>query len=114
MESSRERAAESAEVDAWLESLEGVTRERGPAAAARLLSRLIEHGQTLGVTVPGPLNTPYVNTIPVDRQPPYPGDRDIERWQLHQNHAGVAELGSRPKRAARGCRDVAALLGHEG
>ncbi|HUE40251.1 MAG TPA: pyruvate dehydrogenase (acetyl-transferring), homodimeric type [Candidatus Binatia bacterium] len=79
MESSRERAAESAEVDAWLESLEGVTRERGPAAAARLLSRLIEHGQTLGVTVPGPLNTPYVNTIPVDRQPPYPGDRDIER-----------------------------------
>jgi len=24
-------------------------------------------------------NTPYVNTIPADREPPYPGDRDIER-----------------------------------
>ena len=24
-------------------------------------------------------HTPYVNTIPADRQPPYPGDRDIER-----------------------------------
>ncbi|PIQ81906.1 MAG: pyruvate dehydrogenase (acetyl-transferring), homodimeric type [Candidatus Omnitrophica bacterium CG11_big_fil_rev_8_21_14_0_20_64_10] len=25
------------------------------------------------------LNTPYVNTIPADREPPYPGDREIER-----------------------------------
>ncbi len=25
------------------------------------------------------LNTPYVNTIPADREPPYPGDRDLER-----------------------------------
>jgi len=25
------------------------------------------------------LNTPYINTIPADREPPYPGDRDIER-----------------------------------
>ncbi|MBI3322234.1 MAG: pyruvate dehydrogenase (acetyl-transferring), homodimeric type [Candidatus Omnitrophica bacterium] len=24
-------------------------------------------------------NTPYVNTIPADREPPYPGDREIER-----------------------------------
>jgi pyruvate dehydrogenase E1 component len=79
MESTHERAQESAEIDAWVESLEGVTRERGPAAAARLLSRLIEHGRTLGVTVAGERNTPYVNTIPVDLQPPYPGDRDIER-----------------------------------
>src|SRR5438093_8406512 len=79
MESTHERAQESAEIDAWVESLEGVTRERGPAAAARLLSRLIEHGRTLGVTVAGERNTPYVNTIPVEDQPPYPGDRDIER-----------------------------------
>jgi pyruvate dehydrogenase E1 component len=79
MESTHERAQESAEIDAWVESLEGVTRERGPAAAARLLSRLIAHGRTLGVTVAGERNTPYVNTIPVDLQPPYPGDRDIER-----------------------------------
>ncbi len=25
------------------------------------------------------MNTPYVNTIPADREPPYPGDREIER-----------------------------------
>jgi pyruvate dehydrogenase E1 component len=78
-ESMNGRADEKAEVDAWLESLEGVTRERGREAAARLLSRLIEHGKSLGVSVTGPLNTPYLNTIPVEAQPPYPGDRDIER-----------------------------------
>ena len=26
-----------------------------------------------------PLNTPYVNTIPVEAEPPYPGDRELER-----------------------------------
>jgi pyruvate dehydrogenase E1 component len=26
-----------------------------------------------------PVTTPYVNTIPVEQEPPYPGDRDIER-----------------------------------
>ncbi len=30
-------------------------------------------------TNPINLNTPYVNTIPVEREPPYPGDGDIER-----------------------------------
>ena len=49
------------------------------------------------------LNTPYVNTIPVDREPPYPGDRDLERkikslirWNAmamvvnaNRNHAGI-------------------------
>jgi pyruvate dehydrogenase E1 component len=79
MESMEERAAESVESDAWLESLEGVVRERGVAAARRLLRRLVEHGARLGVGIAAQLNTPYVNTISVDDQPAYPGDRDIER-----------------------------------
>ena len=74
-----ERSAETVETDAWVESLEGVARERGIAAAGRLLSRLVEHGARLGASVAAPLHTPYVNTIPVDDQPAYPGDRDIER-----------------------------------
>ncbi|MGH9201158.1 MAG: pyruvate dehydrogenase (acetyl-transferring), homodimeric type, partial [Vicinamibacterales bacterium] len=74
-----ERNEEIEEVDAWIESLQGVVRERGTDAARRLLGRLIEHGRALGLSIPGELNTPYVNTIPVERQPAYPGDRDIER-----------------------------------
>ncbi|MDP6485041.1 MAG: pyruvate dehydrogenase (acetyl-transferring), homodimeric type, partial [Nitrospinota bacterium] len=33
----------------------------------------------LGVDISFSANTPYVNTIPVEQQPAYPGDRDIER-----------------------------------
>src|SRR4029077_5904857 len=32
-----------------------------------------------GVTAPFTANTPYLNTIHASAQPPYPGDRDIER-----------------------------------
>jgi pyruvate dehydrogenase E1 component len=70
---------QSEEADAWIESLEGLVRERGSGAAGRLLSRLIEHARSLGVAISGPLNTPYRNTIPPEQQPPYPGDREIER-----------------------------------
>ncbi|MBI3781991.1 MAG: pyruvate dehydrogenase (acetyl-transferring), homodimeric type [Deltaproteobacteria bacterium] len=31
------------------------------------------------VLSPSPLTTPYINTIPPEDQPPYPGDREIER-----------------------------------
>ena len=79
MESTRRLDEESPEVDAWLDSLEGLTRERGASAATHMLSRLIEHGQRLGLRVTGPLNTPYVNSIPAELQPAYPGDRSIER-----------------------------------
>jgi pyruvate dehydrogenase E1 component len=32
-----------------------------------------------GVHVPFSANTPYINTIPREKQPPFPGDREIER-----------------------------------
>ena len=35
--------------------------------------------RALGVELVNPLNTPYVNTIPPDEEPVYPGDRDLER-----------------------------------
>ena len=35
--------------------------------------------RALSVQPANPLNTPYVNTIPADEEPPYPGDRELER-----------------------------------
>src|SRR5207244_6327826 len=35
--------------------------------------------QRAGASLPVTSTTPYVNTIPVEREPPYPGDREIER-----------------------------------
>jgi len=67
------------DTSAWIESFETVLRSEGAQRARYLLGRLIEHGLRNGVALPFTANTPYVNTIPVDRQPMYPGDRQIER-----------------------------------
>ena len=62
------------ETHEWLESIQAVLRGQGPARAQFLLGRLIEWGKKEGVVLPFTANTPYVNTIPVSEQPPYPGD----------------------------------------
>jgi pyruvate dehydrogenase E1 component len=64
---------------AWEEAFRSLTQSEGPARSRFLLSRLIEQGQRHGVIMPFTANTPYVNTIPIDEQPLYPGDRTVER-----------------------------------
>ena len=63
----------------WIESLQDVLRRRGPERARDLLRSLQIEAQRLRVPLPVTSRTPYVNTIPPEKQPPYPGDRDIER-----------------------------------
>jgi pyruvate dehydrogenase E1 component len=68
-----------ADTSAWIESLETVLHSEGAPRARYLLSRLLEHALARGITLPFTANTPYINTIPADQQPMYPGDRQIER-----------------------------------
>jgi pyruvate dehydrogenase E1 component len=42
--------------------------------------KLIERLRNRGIE-PGDISTPYVNTIPVEKEPPYPGDHAIE-WRI--------------------------------
>src|SRR5579862_8361840 len=63
----------------WLESIDSVLRVEGPARAHYLLERLIDHARRSGAYLPFRPNTAYVNTIPVVQEPPYPGDRALER-----------------------------------
>src|SRR5512140_1383377 len=67
------------ETNGWVESFDAVIRDEGAERARYLLARLAEYGQRRGVAVPFTANTPYVNTIPLEAQPLYPGDREIER-----------------------------------
>ena len=67
------------DTSAWLESLDTVIQAEGPQRARYLLGRLIERGLASGVALPFTANTPYINTIPAEAQPVYPGDRAIER-----------------------------------
>jgi pyruvate dehydrogenase E1 component len=68
-----------AETKEWLDSLGGVLQAHGPDRARYLLNRLRHKAQRNGVDVAAPVTTPYVNTIPPEQQPPFPGDRDMER-----------------------------------
>jgi pyruvate dehydrogenase E1 component len=63
----------------WLASFDNVISREGPEYAASLMRRLRRHAISRGVPVVMTLNTPYVNTIPVEEQPHFPGDREIER-----------------------------------
>ncbi len=67
------------DTEAWLESFDAVVHGDGPDRARYLLDRLVERGNTAGLSRPFSANTPYVNTIPLGRQPAYPGDLDLER-----------------------------------
>jgi pyruvate dehydrogenase E1 component len=68
-----------AETEEWLESFEYVLSSKGSERAKYLLSVLEQRAVRRGVDRPAALNTPYINTIPADRQPPYPGNRELER-----------------------------------
>src|SRR5438128_11679897 len=63
----------------WLDSLEDVLRRHGPAQAQQLLALLNSAAARAGVQLPAQPATPYLNTIPAQRQPRYPGDREVER-----------------------------------
>ncbi|MBK9180667.1 MAG: pyruvate dehydrogenase (acetyl-transferring), homodimeric type [Acidimicrobiales bacterium] len=67
------------ETTEWLDSLDGVVDARGKGRARFLLSKLLERARQLGVGVPAAVSTPYVNTIPPEHEPWFPGDEGIER-----------------------------------
>ncbi|MFQ5611825.1 MAG: pyruvate dehydrogenase (acetyl-transferring), homodimeric type [Anaerolineae bacterium] len=70
---------EAIETQEWLDSLDYVLHHGGPERVQRLLRELESHAYEAGVRTPFSANTPYINTIPADREPPYPGSREIER-----------------------------------
>jgi pyruvate dehydrogenase E1 component len=63
----------------WLESLDYVLQDGGPERVQYLLEQLNIHAYQTGVRLPFSANTPYINTIPASEEPPFPGNREIER-----------------------------------
>jgi len=63
----------------WTEAIRYVVETAGPERAAFLLDRVKEAAFNRGVRCVSTATTPYVNTIPPDLEPPYPGDRELER-----------------------------------
>jgi len=78
-DNNRNTAMEDIETSEWLYSLDWVLEHGGPERVVELLHQLQIRAHKAGVSIPFTANTPYINTIPRDKQPPFPGNREIER-----------------------------------
>jgi len=63
----------------WVEALEQVLEEAGPDRAHFLIKNLMDRAYLMGAGPVPKATAPYVNTIPVEDEIPYPGDREVER-----------------------------------
>ena len=62
----------------WLGALAGVLDKEGAERAHFLIEQLISEAREEGIDIPYSATTEYVNTIPVEKQPAYPGDPTLE------------------------------------
>ncbi len=69
---------EDLENQEWRESLEYVLRSAGRDRVAQLMEMLENYAYHQGVVIHDKVDTPYVNTISLEHQPPYPGDPLLE------------------------------------
>ena len=73
-----EADADPEETREWLESLDAVIANAGSERATFLLQRRVSHARRRRVQLPTVANTPYVNTISLAQQAPYPGNLELE------------------------------------
>jgi pyruvate dehydrogenase E1 component len=62
----------------WQDALTGVIAREGTDRAHFLIQATIAQARDAGIDIPYSATTEYVNTIPADQQPRYPGDATIE------------------------------------
>ncbi|MGI8987457.1 MAG: pyruvate dehydrogenase (acetyl-transferring), homodimeric type [Nocardioidaceae bacterium] len=67
------------ETQEWVDSLDALVQERGRERARYVMLRLLERARESNVGVPALRSTDYLNTIPPEREPWFPGNADIER-----------------------------------
>ena len=67
------------ETDEWLESLQSVIEVDGPQRAGYILRAILKRARELNVGIPALIQTPYINTIPPEEEPSFPGDDVMEK-----------------------------------
>ncbi|MBA3991827.1 MAG: pyruvate dehydrogenase (acetyl-transferring), homodimeric type, partial [Propionibacteriales bacterium] len=67
------------ETQEWVDSLDALLDQRGRDRARYVMLRLLERAREQRVGVPALRSTDYINTIPPEREPWFPGDEHIER-----------------------------------
>jgi pyruvate dehydrogenase E1 component len=88
------------ETTEWVDSLDGVIDERGAKRARYIMLRLLERARERQVGVPPLTTTDYINTIPPEREPWFPGDEHVERRiraYIRWNAAMMVHRAQRPE-----------------
>ncbi len=67
------------ETQEWLDSFDALVETQGTERAQFIIRSLLQRAGAKSVGVPMVTTTDYVNTIPVDQEPEFPGDEQIER-----------------------------------
>ena len=70
--------ADPQETREWQDALTGVIEKEGTDRAHFLIEQMIAQAREEGIDIPYSATTEYINTIPVERQPIYPGDATLE------------------------------------
>src|ERR1700746_1584796 len=87
------------ETSEWLESFDELLERSGPSRARYLMLRLLERAGEKRVAIPALTSTDYVNTIPTELEPWFPGDEEVERryrrW-IRWNAAIMVHRAQRP------------------
>jgi len=66
------------ETQEWLDAFRSVLQEEGPERASFLMQRLLSEAEGASLSIPPQSITPYMNTIPTEEEPSYPGDKALE------------------------------------
>jgi pyruvate dehydrogenase E1 component len=83
----------------WVESFDNVVRTRGRSRARYVMLRLLERAREQQVGVPGLRSTDFINTIPPEAEPWFPGDEYVERRiraYIRWNAAVMVSRANRP------------------
>jgi len=81
-----------AERKEWVEAINSVIAFEGTGQADDILEEVVAAARRSGAHLPFAANTAYINSIPPDRQPAYPGDRKLEnsvRAAIRWNAAAI-------------------------
>ena len=70
--------ADPAETAEWREALQALAQSAGPGRAGYVLENLLAHAASLGLRANGQTRSAYLNTIPADQEPPFPGNLAVE------------------------------------
>ena len=66
------------ETQEWLDALDSVLENEGPERAHFLISQLIDKARQAGTDLPFSATTPYLNTIPLDKEQRSTGNLELE------------------------------------